>query len=91
MQLTELQFVILRCLADDYEDVEQLYLYANDDPAQGEAGRPSLPPNAKIRFPLRDVLDEIAEMLREGYIEPKYSNDQEVARVDKVNFATLHH
>jgi len=92
MQLTELQFDILRCLADDYEDVEQLYLYANRDPAEEEAGRASLPPIAsQIRFPLRDVLDEIAEMLREGYIEPKYSNDQEVARVDKVNFTALHH
>jgi hypothetical protein len=28
-KLSELQFTILDGLADDYEDVEQLYLYAN--------------------------------------------------------------
>jgi hypothetical protein len=32
--LTELQFVILDGMADDYEDVEQLFLYANRDFAQ---------------------------------------------------------
>lgn len=42
--LTELQFTILDGMADDYEDVEQLYLYANRNFAEEE--------QASIDFPL---------------------------------------
>ena len=33
-RLTELEFTILDGMTDDYEDVEQLYLYANRRPAE---------------------------------------------------------
>ncbi len=76
--LTELQFKILDGMADDCEDVEQLYLYAN----------PDLP---QVRWPLRDVVDEVAKMLRDAYIAPKHSNNQAVAPLEPVNFTALHH
>jgi hypothetical protein len=90
--LTELQLTILNGMADDYEDVEQLYLYANRIRADDE--------HANIQFPrmlvelivhLRDLVDEITNMLHEGYIEAKYSNDEEVAPLNPVNLALLHH
>jgi hypothetical protein len=75
--LTDLQFTILNGMADDYEDVEQLYLYANED--SGE------------RFPLRIIIDEIANMLREGYIVAKYSNNEQFAPLYPLNLSALHH
>jgi len=77
-KLRELQFTILDGMADDYEDVEQLYLYLN----------PELP---RVRGPLRDVVDEIAHMLRDGYIAPKHSNNEAVAPLQPVEFTALHH
>jgi hypothetical protein len=65
-------------MADDYEDVEQLYLYAN----------PGLP---QVRWPLRDVVDEVVNMLREEYIATKYSNNEALAPLQRVNFTALHH
>jgi hypothetical protein len=90
--LPPLQVTILDGMADDYEDVEQLYLYANRVGADEE--------HANIQFPrmlvevvvhLRDLVDEITSMLHEGYIEAKYSNDEEVAPLNPVNLALLHH
>jgi hypothetical protein len=77
-ELTELQFTILDGMADDYEDVEQLYLYVN----------PNLP---QVRVPLCDVIEELARMLREGYIAIKHSNNESVAPLHSVEFAALHH
>jgi hypothetical protein len=78
-KLTELQFTILDGMADDYEDVEQLYLYAN----------PNLP---QVRIPLRDVVDELTRMLREGYIAIKHSNNELIAPLQPVvEFTALHH
>jgi hypothetical protein len=76
--LTELQFTILDGMADDCEDVEQLYFYAN----------PDLP---QVRWPLRDVVDEVVNMLRDAYIAPEHSNDQAIAPLEHVNFSALHH
>jgi hypothetical protein len=77
-KLTELQFTILDGMADDYEDVEQLYLYVN----------PNLP---QVRIPLRDVVDELTRMLREGYIAIKHSNNELIAPLQPVEFTALHH
>jgi len=68
-------------LADDYEDVEQLYLYANREFAE----------SAQVRVPLRDIVGEITNMLREGYIEAKYSNDEELAPLRPIDFTALYH
>src|SRR5882762_1933467 len=80
-KLTELQFTILDGMADDYEDVEQLYLYANREFAE----------SAQVRVPLRDIVGEITNMLREGYIEAKYSNDEELAPLRPIDFTALYH
>lgn len=91
-KLTDLQFKILDGMADDYEDVEQLYLYANRDLAEEEHARVQFPRIlVQVRFPLRDIIDEISKMLRQGYIEAKYSNDEEFAPLHPVNVAALHH
>ena len=37
------------------------------------------------------MVDEIANMLHEGYIEAKYSNDAELAPLSLINFSALHH
>ncbi len=78
--LTELQFVILDGMADDYEDIEQLYLYAKRDLAED-----------KHQYPLREIVDEIGRLLREGYIEAKYSNNKELAPLQPLDFTALHH
>src|SRR6267142_2077068 len=78
-KLTELQFAILNGMADDYEDVEQLYLNANREFAEEKLSSVQLPRTlVQVRFPLRDIVDE-TNMLREGYIEAKYSNDEGLA------------
>jgi hypothetical protein len=82
-KLTELQFTILNGMADDYEDVEQLYLYANQLQFSSAS--------AQVSFPLREVVDEIAKMLDEGYIEAKYSNDEKLAPLFPINFTAIHH
>lgn len=79
-KMTELQFTLLDGMADDYEDVEQLYLYANREfAAETEANIQFPRMLIQVRFPLRDIVDEIANMLRQGFIEAKYSNDEELA------------
>ncbi|MGI9101663.1 MAG: hypothetical protein ACR2IF_04375 [Terriglobales bacterium] len=92
MALTELQFTILDGMADDYEDVEQLYLYANREFATEREANIEFPRMLlQIRFPLREIVDEIASLLSEGYVEAKYSNDEEAAPLHPVNTAALHH
>jgi hypothetical protein len=79
-------------MADDYEDVEQLYLFANVDSAAERGAGIAFPRQLlAIRFPLREMIDKIANMLREGYIEAKYSNDAELAPLHLINFSALHH
>jgi hypothetical protein len=90
--LTELQLTILDGMADDYEDVEQLYLYANRVPAEEEHANIRFPRMlVQVSFHLRDLVDEITNMLHQGYIEAKYSNDEEVAPLNPPNVALLHH
>ena len=91
-KLSELQFVILDGMADDYENIEQLYLYANRDFAEEE--RLGIePPRMVVRdhHPLHTIIDEIAAMLEEEYIEAKYSNDEDFAPLRPLDFAVLHH
>jgi len=91
-KLTELQFAILDGMADDYEDVEQLYLFVNRRLSEEREKDIQFPRMLlEIRFPLREIWDEIAEMLAEGYIEAKYSNDEKIASLPSVDFTLLHH
>lgn len=91
-KLSELQFTILDGMADDYEDVEQLYLYANREFSEEKQANIQFPRMlVQVRFPLRDLIDEIANLLREGYVEAKYSNDEQVAPLRPLDFAALHH
>lgn len=58
--LTELQFTILDGMADLYEDVEQLYVYANRQFHEEQQLGVHLPNMMlHVQFPLRDVMDEI--------------------------------
>lgn len=90
--LTELQLTILDGMADDYEDLEQLYLYANRIPAEEEHADVRFPRMlVQVSFHLRDLVDEIRNMLDQGYIEAKYSNDERVAPLNPLNIELLHH
>lgn len=83
--LTDIRFAILDAMADDAEDVEQIYLSAN------RGGLAKVP--FKVRFQLHVLMDEMVRMLKDGYIEAKYSNDQSVAPLAPapVNPAFLHY
>jgi hypothetical protein len=66
--LTELQFTILDGMADDYEDAEQLYIYANRklrEEQQIAIDSPNM--LLCVRFPLRELIDEVGNMLRDGW------------------------
>lgn len=91
-RLTELQFTILDGMADDYEDVEQLYLFANREFA-AERELNVQPPRMLVqtRVPLRDLMDEIAKMVRQGYVEAKHTNDEQSAPFRPLNFEALYH
>jgi hypothetical protein len=90
--LTQLQFVMLDGMADDYEDVEQLYLFANRAFAEEKHAGIRRPHRLlRDQYPLREIIDEIAWMLREGYVEAKYSNDEEIAPLAPLAFAAPHH
>ncbi|HEV2114405.1 MAG TPA: hypothetical protein VGR48_00170 [Terriglobales bacterium] len=79
-KLTELQFTILDGMADDWEDLEQLYLYANREWAEERKANVHYPHMLlQVRFLLRDIMGEMRNMLREGLIEAKVSNDKELA------------
>jgi DNA invertase Pin-like site-specific DNA recombinase len=74
------------------QDVEQLYLYANREFTEEELANLDSPRMlVHVRFPLRDIVDAIANLLREGYIEAKYSNDEGLASLRPINFTALHH
>ena len=91
-KLTELQFVILDCMVDDYEDIEQLYLCANRQTAEEHRLGTQFPLKIiSVSYPLREIVDEVACMLEEGYVVAKYSNDEKVAPLESVNSAALHH
>lgn len=98
-KLSVLQFTILDGMADDYEDLEQLYLYANrrfSEEVQASIQFPRM--LVQVRFPLRDLIDEIACLLSEGHIKVKYSNDDRGALFDEqgaplrpLDLSALHH
>lgn len=91
-ELTELQFLILDGMADDYENIEQLYLFVNRDLVEERRLTLEFPRQIiRVRYALHTVIDVIAEMLREGYIEAKYSNDKDLAPLRSLDFAGLHH
>ena len=90
--LTALQFSLLNCMADDYEDIEQLYLCANRDLSVEKEKDLRFPLIVmQVRFALRDVVDEIANMVRGGYIEAKYSNLEDFVPDHPLDFTALHH
>ena len=90
-KLTALQFEILNGMADDYEDVEQLYLSANRDFSDEKQANVQFPQMVvDVRFPLRDIVNEVVNMLREGYIFAKSSNDERFAPLCPPNLALLH-
>jgi hypothetical protein len=94
-KLTALQFAILDGMADDYEDLEQLYLSANREFSEEEQQNIWFPRMlVQVRFPLRDLIDEIGSMLSEGYIKVKYSSDDRGSPFDEQgvpDLAALHH
>jgi hypothetical protein len=81
--LTELQFHILEVMMDDAEDIEQIYLMANDSAFK------MFPPQP--RFPLRAIIDELRHMLEQDYIKAEFTNDETLAPLSKVVPAMLHH
>jgi len=92
-QLTEIQFEILDAMTDDYEDIEQIYLYANREfVKERELGVDSPLIIVEInRYLLHDMIDELTGMLSDGYVKAKYSNDESIAPLDPINLASLHH
>ena len=90
-KLTELQFIILDGMVDDYENLEQLYLYANREFAEERKASVHHPHILlQVRFPLRDIVAEVRNMLGEGLIEAKACNDKEVALPPLIDFSALH-
>jgi hypothetical protein len=90
--LTALQLTLLDCMVDDYEDIEQLYLCANrDSKVEGENGIRFPLIVMQVRFALRDIVDEIANMVREAYVEAKYSNLEDFVPDHPLDFTALHH
>ncbi len=82
-QIAELRFHILDSMMDDAEDIEQVYLSTNRDEFCKEPAQP--------RFPLREIIDEMRLMLREGYIKADISNDEKQAPLDDINLMLFHH
>jgi hypothetical protein len=82
-QIAELRFNILNSMMDDAEDIEQIYLSTNRDEFSKEPRQP--------RFSLREIIDEMKFMLREGYIKADISNDEKQAPLGDVNLMLFHH
>jgi len=77
MSISRLQFEILNAMADDMENVEQVYLSVNEL----YLGNERFP----VRYLLTQVIQEMASMLEEGFIEVKMSDDQALAPLHPVN------
>ena len=82
-QLTDIQFAILDAMADDAENIEQIYLDANSEYINGE--RPN------IKYLLHTLIDEIVCLLKGGYVEPQYSHNEKIAPLSSVNLSALHY
>jgi|SRR5581483_4260679 len=90
--LTKLQFLILDGMADDVEDVEQLYLYANrryEEEARLDMQFPLMA--VRVTYPLREVIDELVRMLKEGYIEVIGSSKETLFPARRPDFGGFHH
>ncbi len=87
MALTELQFKILDAMMDDYEDVEQVYLTINREFLESR-GEPNY---GQPKYQLVPVIDEIRQMLEDGFIKAHVSWDENIAPVNQVNRAALHY
>jgi hypothetical protein len=81
-EIAELRFHILDAMADDAEDVEQVYLFVNHSHVQSEI---------QPQFHLREIIDEMKFMLEEGYIKADYSNNEKLAPLHDVNASAFHH
>jgi hypothetical protein len=80
--IAELRFQILNAMMDDCEDVEQVYLSANENRFETET---------QPEFPLREIIDEMKSMIEEGYIKADLSNDKKLAPLDDINPSLFHH
>jgi hypothetical protein len=81
-EIAELRFHILDAMMDDSEDVEQVYLSANEVRFETET---------QPQFPLRGIVDEMRLMLEEGYIKPDFSDDEQQAPLGLINVSLFHH
>ena len=90
-ELTKLQFLILDGMADDVEDVEQLYLHANRRYEEEARLGIEFPLVVRVTYPLRDVIDELVRMLKQGYIEVKGSSKETLFPAQHPEFGGFHH
>jgi hypothetical protein len=81
-EIADLRFKILNAMMDDSEDVEQVYLSANESCFETET---------QPQFPLREIIDEMKLLLAEGFIKPDFSNDEKLAPLIAVNLSEFHH
>jgi|SRR5579863_1045773 hypothetical protein len=82
VEIAKLRFNILNAMMDDSEDIEQVYLAANE--SRFETG-------TQPQFPLREIIDEMKLMLEEGFIKPDFSNDEKLAPLGAVSLSEFHH
>ena len=69
-----------------------MFLYANRDFAAENDARISRPHIVlRGQYPLREIIDEIGCMLRDGYVFAKYSNNEEIAPLESLSFSVLNH
>jgi len=87
MALTQLQFEILNARMDDYEDVEQVYLTINREFLESRAE----PNYGQPKYRLVLVIDEMRQMLEDGFIKAHISWDENLAPVSQLNQAALHY
>jgi hypothetical protein len=81
-EVAELRFHIPNAMMDDCEDVEQVYLSANESRFETET---------QPLFHLREIIDEMKLMLEEGHIKAIISSDEGLAPLGKINASLFHH
>ncbi len=83
MSLSRLQFEILDAMADDIESVEQIYRAANDlwfdEPVR------------LAKYRLAEIMDEVVNMLDEGYIRARATESEALAPLNRFNPQMLHY
>jgi hypothetical protein len=68
-------------MADDAEDVEQIYLTANRDSLGAGSTQP--------KYPLRDIIDGVNFLLKDGQIRAAFCNDPNLP--SQVPGGLMHH